>query len=28
VKQIAGRAGRIGIYDIGYVASYGNTQVL
>ncbi|HEY5561559.1 MAG TPA: helicase-related protein [Clostridiaceae bacterium] len=26
VKQIAGRAGRIGIYDIGYVASYGNTQ--
>jgi len=26
VKQIAGRAGRKGIYDIGYVASYGNTQ--
>jgi ATP-dependent RNA helicase SUPV3L1/SUV3 len=26
VKQIAGRAGRIGIYDIGYVASSGNTQ--
>ncbi|WP_125153021.1 helicase-related protein [Clostridium rectalis] len=26
VKQIAGRAGRKGIYDIGYVASYGKTQ--
>ncbi|SHJ95501.1 ATP-dependent RNA helicase SUPV3L1/SUV3 [Clostridium cavendishii DSM 21758] len=26
VKQIAGRAGRIGIYDEGFVASYGNTQ--
>lgn len=26
VKQIAGRAGRKGIYDVGYVASYGNTQ--
>lgn len=26
VKQIAGRAGRKGIYDIGYVASYGTTQ--
>lgn len=26
VKQIAGRAGRKGIYDIGYVASSGNTQ--
>lgn len=26
VKQIAGRAGRKGLYDIGYVASYGNTQ--
>ncbi|WPC43341.1 helicase-related protein [Clostridium sp. JS66] len=26
VKQIAGRAGRKGIYDIGYVASYGGTQ--
>lgn len=26
VKQIGGRAGRIGIYDIGYIASYGNTQ--
>ncbi len=26
VKQIAGRAGRLGIYNIGYVASYGNTQ--
>lgn len=26
VKQIAGRAGRKGIYDIGYVASCGNTQ--
>ncbi|WP_195923430.1 helicase-related protein [Clostridium tepidum] len=26
VKQIAGRAGRFGIYNIGYVASYGNTQ--
>ena len=26
VKQIAGRAGRKGIYEIGYVASYGNTQ--
>lgn len=26
VKQIAGRAGRKGIYDIGYVASYGDTQ--
>lgn len=26
VKQIAGRAGRKGIYDIGYVAGYGNVQ--
>lgn len=26
VKQIAGRAGRKGIYNVGYVASYGNTQ--
>lgn len=26
VKQIAGRAGRKGIYETGYVASYGNTQ--
>ncbi len=26
VKQIGGRAGRFGIYDIGYIASYGNTQ--
>lgn len=26
VKQIAGRAGRIGIYDVGYVASVGDTQ--
>lgn len=26
VKQIAGRAGRKGIYDVGYVASYGGTQ--
>ncbi len=26
VKQIGGRAGRKGIYEIGYVASYGNTQ--
>lgn len=26
VKQIAGRAGRKGIYDTGYVASFGNTQ--
>lgn len=26
VKQIAGRAGRKGIYEIGYVASYGNNQ--
>lgn len=26
VKQIAGRAGRKGIYNEGYVASYGNTQ--
>lgn len=26
VKQIAGRAGRKGIYDVGYVASYGDTQ--
>ena len=26
VKQIAGRAGRKGIYDVGYVASHGNTQ--
>lgn len=26
VKQIAGRAGRIGIYDVGYVASLGDTQ--
>lgn len=26
VKQIAGRAGRKGIYDTGYVASIGNTQ--
>ncbi|MBU5298747.1 RNA helicase [Clostridium sporogenes] len=26
VKQIGGRAGRLGIYDIGYIASYGNTQ--
>jgi len=26
VKQIAGRAGRKGIYEVGYVASYGNTQ--
>lgn len=26
VKQVSGRAGRIGIYDIGYVASAGDTQ--
>ncbi|MCT8975428.1 helicase-related protein [Clostridium sp. CX1] len=26
VKQIAGRAGRKGIYEIGYVASYGDSQ--
>ena len=26
VKQIAGRAGRKGIYEIAYVASYGNTE--
>ncbi|SKA72934.1 ATP-dependent RNA helicase SUPV3L1/SUV3 [Clostridium sp. USBA 49] len=26
IKQIAGRAGRKGIYDIGYVASYGNNS--
>lgn len=26
VKQIAGRAGRKGIYDVGYVASYGGTS--
>ena len=26
VKQIAGRAGRKGVYNVGYVASYGNTQ--
>ena len=26
VKQIAGRAGRKGIYEVGFVASYGNTQ--
>ena len=26
VKQIAGRAGRKGIYEVGYVASYGHTQ--
>lgn len=26
VKQIAGRAGRKGIYDVGYVAGYGNTH--
>lgn len=26
VKQIAGRAGRKGIYEVGYVTSYGNTQ--
>lgn len=26
VKQIAGRAGRKGIYEVGYVASYGDTQ--
>jgi ATP-dependent RNA helicase SUPV3L1/SUV3 len=26
VKQIAGRAGRKGIYDVGYVAGYGDTQ--
>ncbi|MCM0648547.1 RNA helicase [Clostridium swellfunianum] len=26
VKQIAGRAGRKGIYDVGYVAGYGGTQ--
>ncbi len=26
VKQIAGRAGRKGIYEVGYVASYGGTQ--
>lgn len=26
VKQISGRAGRIGIYDVGYVASAGDTQ--
>ncbi|APC81096.1 helicase-related protein [Clostridium botulinum] len=26
IKQIGGRAGRLGIYDIGYLASYGNTQ--
>lgn len=26
VKQIAGRAGRKGIYDVGYVASYGDSQ--
>ena len=28
VKQIAGRAGRKGIYDVGYVASIGGTQDL
>ncbi len=26
VKQVGGRAGRIGIYDVGYVASVGDTQ--
>ena len=26
VKQIAGRAGRKGLYEVGYVASYGDTQ--
>lgn len=26
VKQIAGRAGRKGKYEVGYIASYGNTQ--
>lgn len=26
VKQVSGRAGRIGIYDLGYVASAGDTQ--
>ena len=26
VKQVSGRAGRIGIYDIGYIASAGDTQ--
>ncbi|MDW8801341.1 helicase-related protein [Clostridium sp. A1-XYC3] len=26
VKQIAGRAGRKGIYEVGYVASYGDSQ--
>lgn len=26
IKQIAGRAGRKGIYEVGYVNSYGNTQ--
>jgi ATP-dependent RNA helicase SUPV3L1/SUV3 len=26
VKQISGRAGRKGIYEVGYVASYGGTQ--
>ncbi|EJO5346543.1 RNA helicase [Clostridium botulinum] len=26
VKQIGGRAGRRGIYNIGYIASYGNSQ--
>jgi len=26
VKQVSGRAGRRGIYDVGYVASAGNTQ--
>ena len=28
VKQVAGRAGRKGIYDVGYVASIGGTQDL
>lgn len=28
VKQVAGRAGRKGIYDVGYVASVGDTQNL
>lgn len=28
VKQVAGRAGRKGIYDVGYVASVGDTQYL
>lgn len=28
VKQVAGRAGRKGIYDVGYVASVGDTQDL